>query len=297
MGFDVAPQVLGIAAALASAAAWPLGAIIFKKVGESVSSLGLNLAKGLLSVVLLTLVILATGFQGMGMYPVLLLGTSGLLGIALGDTFFFEALQDLGAHLLVLFLMLGQVLTILLAVVFLGENPTQATWFGIVLTISGVALALFRKVSGDDNRTTRRGILFGLAAVACMSVAMIITKKGLASVSAIQATFIRMLWGTLGVLALGIVTGRSKVWIAPFKNPRLLAGLFGAVCVATFGGFWLSHVALKNTDVVVANALMSTEPLFALPLAAIFLKERVTWNAVAGAVISVCGVVLICSGY
>jgi drug/metabolite transporter (DMT)-like permease len=42
----------------------------------------------------------------------------------------------------------------------------------------------------------------------------------------------------------------------------------------------------------VATTLNSTSPLFVLPLAALWMKERITVNAVVGAVIAVSGVAL-----
>ena len=67
-----------------------------------------------------------------------------------------------------------------------------------------------------------------------------------------------------------------------------------SVCVVTFGGFWLSIVAYKYAQLSVASTLTSTEPVFALALAAIFLKERVTPRAVGGTFATVTGVAFLC---
>jgi drug/metabolite transporter (DMT)-like permease len=223
-----------------------------------------------------------------------LLILSGLLGIALGDTFFFEALQDLGPHVLVLLLMLGQVVTVILAVLFLGETPTPIVWTGIMLVVVGIGIVLYPKLSDQQHKSRWRGIVFGLLSVLCMSVSLIIAKLGLASVSAIQATFIRMLSGTVGMLFFGIATRSLRYWVLPFRDLKLVSNFCIAVCVITFGGFWLSLVAIKYVDVSIANTLNSTEPLFILPLAAIFLKEKITLQAIIGTIIAVLGVVFLC---
>lgn len=228
--------------------------------------------------------------------PLWLLVWSGLLGIALGDTFFFEALQGLGPHAVVLLLMLGQVLTVVLAVVFLGETPTPTTWFGIVLVVSGVGIVLYAKFWGEQGTSRGRGIMFGLLSVLCMSVSTIIAKQGLGSVSAIQATFIRMLSGTAGMLLLGVGAGQVKGWMEPFADSKLAGHFIVAVCVVTFGGFWLSLVAIKYVEVSIANTLISTEPLFILPLAAIFLKEKITLPALVGTMSTIPGIFLLCTG-
>ncbi len=290
------PELLGISAALGSAASWALGSILFKKLGESISSLAMTLAKGGLSIVLLAAALGLVGFESIGYEPLFLLVVSGLLGIAVGDTCFFEALQDLGPHAVVLLMMLGQVLTVVFAVIFLGETPAPIIWFGIALVMSGIGIVLYASISGVRKGSGRRGLAFGLMSAVSMSVSIIIAKKALDSVSALQATFIRMAAGTLGVFVFGMATGRVGKWMLPFKDTKLLQLFVVSVCVITFGGFWLSIVAIKYTDVSIANTLNSTEPLFILPLAVIFLKEKITVRAIAGTVVAILGILLIYIG-
>ncbi len=281
-------------AALGSAASWAVGSILFKQLGEQISPLAMTLAKGGVSVVLLGATLIFTGYNGIQQQALLLLIFSGLLGISLGDSFFFEALQDLGPHALVLLLMVGEVLTVILAVVFLGETPTLLAWLGIFLVVLGIAVVLSAKLSGEKQASGWKGIAFGLLSVLCMSVSMIVAKKGLESVSAIQATFIRMLSGTTGMLLFGTFTQRLGRWMIPFRDPKLIYFFLLSVSIVTFGGFWLSLVAIKYVDVAIANTLSSTEPLFILPLAAIFLKEKIVFRSVLGTVMTLIGIVFLC---
>ncbi|GAB4527497.1 MAG: DMT family transporter [Pleurocapsa sp.] len=287
-------EAVGMLAALGSAASWALGSILFKRLGEKISPLAMTLAKGVISVVLLGFTVILTGYNNLPQESLLLLIASGLLGIALGDTFFFAALQDLGPHLLIVLLMSGQVLTIIFALVFLGETPALLTWWGIGLVISGIALVMWTQLAGEKQASRWRGIAFGLLAVLCLSVSIIMAKKGLESISAIQATFIRMLAGTTGMMFFGLGTGQIRRWMKPFKDFQLIKLFLVSVGVITFGGFWLSLVAIKYVDVSVANTLNSTEPLFVLPLAAIFLKEKIKFNALIGTAIATLGIVFIC---
>lgn len=287
-------RAIGLVAALGSAASWAIGSILFKRLGEKISPLAMTLAKGIVSVILLALVLVLFGYGQIQIKPLLLLVVSGLLGIALGDTFFFEALQDLGAHTLVLFGLLGQVLTVVLAVLFLHEQPTQIAWLGIALVIWGLGIVLYDKLSDTEQNTGIKGITFGLLSVICMSGSIIIAKEGLESVSTLEATFIRMVAGTTGMLFFGLSTRRLGRWVIPFQDLKL-GGLFlFSVLVVTFGGFWLSLVAIKYVDVSVANTLNQTEPLFVLPLAAIFLKEKITFQGIIGTMVATGGVILLC---
>lgn len=300
--------VLGISAALLSAASWALGAILFKQLGESLSSFAMTLVKGALSVLLLAVAIAVcellsrfgldvTGFEAIGFTPLMVLALSGILGIAVADTCFFEALRELGPHSLVLLQTVGLILTPLGAVVFLGESRTPIEWFGIGLIVAGVTFVLYVNLSSDEQGGAGwRGLLFGLLSVFCMSASFIIAKPALESVSAIEATLIRMAAGTLGLLLLGLVTGRLGAWVVPLKDAGLAGRFLVAVCVVTFGGFWLSLLAMKHLDVSMATPLISTEPLFVLPLAALMLKEKITWRALAGTVATIAGIALLCWG-
>jgi drug/metabolite transporter (DMT)-like permease len=286
--------VLGISAALGSSLSWAMGTVLLKTVGDGISSLAMTLAKGAISLVLITVVLAVSGLSPMGREALVLLSLSGLLGIAVSDTCFFEALKDLGPLPLVLVLLLGQVLTVVFAVLFLGERPSPAAWVGIGLVLCGLGIVLTADLSGGSRTGSMRGFAFGLASLLSMAVSTIIAKKALADVSAMQATFVRMAAGTLGIFILGGATGRLGAWMNPFADLRVATRFFLAVCVVTFGGFWLSLLAIKNLDVSLANTLIATEPVFVLPLAAIFLREKITGRAVAGTFVAVAGIVLIC---
>lgn len=288
-------KAIGMAAALGSAASWAVGAILFQRLGERISPLALTWLKGTLSTILLAFVLILTRYEAIDNHSLLLLILSGLLGIAFGDTFFFAALRDLGAHALVVLSTLGEVLTIGLAVIFLGERHNLTAWLGIACVVCGIAIVLQSKLTEEKTTSSWRGIAFGLLSVLCMSVSIIIAKEGLATVSAIEATFIRMVSGTLGMFAFGMVTKQLRGWILPLQDVKLVGQLLLSVVFITFGGFWLSLVAIKYVDVSIANTLNTTDPVFVLLLTAIFLKEKITWRAVIGTALTMTGIIVLCS--
>lgn len=140
--------VVGVMAALGSAASWALGSVLFRRLGDHLPPVALTFAKGITSVVLLGIAIAIIGFESIGLDAWLLLILSGLLGIALGDTLFFLALNNLGAHAVVILFTLGQVLTLILAVLWLGERPQPLDWAGINLILGGVAIVMWTRISG-----------------------------------------------------------------------------------------------------------------------------------------------------
>jgi drug/metabolite transporter (DMT)-like permease len=291
----VTMPAVGIAAALGSAFSWALGAILFKRIGEHMSPLAMTLAKAAVSVVFLGIAMAFLGITPITPRNLGLLIASGLVGIAVGDTLFFAALQHLGPQTLVVLMMVGQVLTALLALVFLGERPSAKAWTGIACVIAGVAIVLWANLSGERQRSRARGIMLGLLSVVCMSVSYIMAKPALESVSAMQETFVRMAAGAAGIAMFGLATGEFGTWFKESRNARLAGRFFIAVCVVTFGGFWLSLLAIKHVAVAVANTLNSMEPVFVLPLAAIFLKEKITLPQIVGTLTALVGVVVLCN--
>jgi drug/metabolite transporter (DMT)-like permease len=289
--------LIGIIAALASAASWALGAILFKKIGENVSPFGMTLTKGIFGVILLGLALLIQGIEIIPLNATCMLFISGIIGITIGDTLFFASLQYLGAKVQIIFFMLGQIITAILGLLILKEMPFLMQWIGIFITLLGVLVVLWDKIfSNSNSKTAIKGIVLGLLAMFCFSVSLIIAKKAMISISTLSAVFIRMTAGTLGMLIYGLFVNKVRSWLNPFQNRNMLLFFFGSVCIVTFGGFWLSLVSLKHLDVAVASALGTVEPLFVLPLAFFILKEKITKVELIGAALTIAGVIFIIKG-
>ena len=287
-------RVLGAFAALGSAASWALGSVLFKQLGETLQPVVLTATKGIAGAAMLALVLRSLAFQPVPSGAVVLLVLSGLLGIAAGDTLFFMALNRLGAQAVVLLLTLGQVLTVLLAVAWLGERPEPAAWAGIALVTGGVTAVMWSRLRGEGGRSELPGVLLGLAAVVCMAVSTVIAKQAMdAGSNSAQATLVRMVAGTAGAMLLGAAMGQRMSSLQPLLSPRFAGFFLLSVGVVTFGGFWLSLVAINYAGVAVANTLGSLEPVLVLPFAAVLLQERITPPVLAGSLAATTGVVLL----
>lgn len=226
----------------------------------------------------------------------LTLGLSGLLGIAVGDTLFFAAMPLLRAQTLVLLGFFGQALTVLLAVLLLGEDLRAVQLFGVAATLVGLSIVtLDESDEAESSSSTRRGLLLGLLASLCAAGSALLAKHGLEEASATQGTFIRLLWGGLGLFLVGLVTGRLRAWLGPLTDRPTLVRCCTASLFAAFGGFYLFHLSLTKIDLVVAAPLSAAEPLFTLPLALLFLGEKSGPRGLLGTAIAAAGMVALCS--
>lgn len=282
---------MGSFAALASAFLWALAAILFRRIGDSVSPMGINMAKGLVSIVCMGFLLIPSGFAEIDNESLVTLAISGLVGICFGDTLYFLTLVRLGARKTLLMGSLIPVTTALIAVAFLDEQISLAAWTGILITISGVTYVLWQRTSGsEDVESKRSGLFYGLLFVSTNAFGIIAAKAGVSGIPALEATFIRQAFAIAGLTFWGLMVRDLMGWVKPFRNPQLLKILLMAAVIGAFLGTWLSIVALKYTYTAVAATLNSTSPLFILPLALIMLKERIAIREMLGAVVAVSGI-------
>jgi drug/metabolite transporter (DMT)-like permease len=283
-------HLIAILAALGSAASWAVGTLLFKGIGEEFSPMAMTFIKSLLGILLLAAVLCLIGWAPVRSFPLGWLALSGLLGISLGDSFFFAALRRLPAHQLVILMLLAPVVTLLMALCLLGERPAVISWTGIGLVLAGVSLTFKDKVEVDrESRDRGLGMLFGILSILSMAGSVIIAKIGLQDVSAFEGTFYRLFFGFAGMLVVGLARKELGSWLVPLRQAGLRWRFLVAVIVVTFGGFWPSLYAIKRLDVSIANTLLATEPVFALPLAVFWLREHPTGAAVIGALVALCG--------
>ncbi len=279
--------------ALGAGACWAGASILFSKL-QGVPPLAMNFAKGLVGLACLGLALLFTGLPNASLHAWLLLGASGLVGISLGDTAFFHTLKRLGPRRTLLMTTLIPVLVALLSFLLLGERLSALGWLGAALCVFGVSWTMWERLPADADRGSwRAGIGWGMVTVASCAAAVILSKLGVERTQPLQATFIRLLCGTAGLLILGLGMRSLGAWLKPLRAPRAAATLAAAAFVGTFLGIWLSLASLAYTTATISTVLGATDPVFVLPLAAFFLGEKVSLRAVLGAFTALGGVGLL----
>ena len=298
-------HLTGSVAALASALLWAIAALMFARIGRQVTARALNFGKGIIALACLTVLIVPTAFAGLTTQSFIFLSLSGLLGIALGDTLYFLTLQRLGARLTLLVGTLIPVVTAISAVVIFKEKITFFAAFGLILTVSGVTYVLWDKSkripqtaidesrSGNKKHYLLSSVLIASIFVLSESVGILLTKAGVQNMDSLEATFIRQAWGVAGLFFWGLAVNNVFGDFKPLRQNKNLAYQFLITSfIGAFLGTWLSIYALKMTYASVAVALNSTSPLFVIPIAVLFFKEKVRLQAVVGACVAVLGIMI-----
>jgi drug/metabolite transporter (DMT)-like permease len=286
-------NLTGEIAALAAAALWAISSAIYSLLGQKIPPLLLNFLKGVVAIALIALTIPLSGqWQTINhQNSVFILLTSGAIGIGIGDTAYFAALNYLGPRKTLLLETLSPPLGAILAAIFLGESLKISAYIGIILTILGVAWVISEKTLESINQSHLwQGIGWALMAAISQAVGAVLSRYALleSGMSSLQSTLLRLLAGT-GIVLILMFFRRQESLPTINWSLRLIAIIIVTAFGSTFLGIWLQQTALKFSPVGIAQTLTATSPLFVLPIAAM-MGDRINLRAIFGVIIALLGI-------
>lgn len=301
----------GEAKALIAVCIWAVTAIILAGLTRRVGTLPLNATRALCGALFLLLAIPLSGAAGemadMSAKTAISMVGSGICAFAVGDTFYFLALRNLQASVAVPIAESAYpMFTFVLAWLWLQESFSQGLLLGSALVIIGIALLTGRRgapatseVSGavvveeeDAFSAAPRHRRIGLVAVFCApffwAISTVWLKAGSANLGAEAASVMRIV-----PVAIILLTATYRAPAALRPGRFRLVDFLGAAIVGVFGmgvASLLYVSAIQDVGASRTAILTATVPLFTLPLALIFLKERVTAKVVLGTLVCVAGI-------
>lgn len=296
---------LGILAGVGSAAIWAVASTLMASVSTRVDPVSVSAVRivwGALAILVAApFVAIAGGFEAITVGVALAVVGSALLAMGIGDTLYIASLNALGlTRGFTISLGLFVFLTYVFGILLLDEEITVTAALGSLLVVVGVyVVALRGRRAGAPETVTvatrgavRRGLaLVGVTAL-IWSLGTVWLGNAVEGQNAVAVTALRL--PAVG-LVLGFVAAamprssvRQRTISRRDHGALFLAGLFG-----TGIGTLLFIYAVQEAGVGRAAVATAISPLFAVPLGAIFLKERLTPWLVAGVAIAVAGLVLI----
>lgn len=282
---------IGELASLLTAVSWMLSAIFFEKAGRRVGSLSVNIIRLFMGILFLGTTTLFT--RGMffpldaTLYNWVWLGISGFIGFFLGDLFLFKSYTVIGSRTSQLVMSLAPMITAAIGWFFLDEILSAKSIFGIVVSVSGIMIAVAGK--GLKLNVPMRGFLYALGGATGQALGLILSKKGMGDYDAVAATQIRAIFGLLSFILLITFLNR---WRRVYRTTRDATSMKSITVGAVFGpfvGVALSLYAVQHTETGIASTLMALVPIFIILPTAIMFKEKITARQVIGAVISIAG--------
>lgn len=284
---------------LAAAATWAVGVVIYRRLGERLAPMQLNLLKNLL---VLGMIVPVAAFLDAGGLAALdhrdwaLVLLSGLLGIGLADTLYFRALNELGAARTGIIGNLYSPFVIALSFLFLGERLDARQVAGFALVAGGVLVISTGAAVPGGGRVPLRAVLAGVASIALMAISVVMVKRVLEAHSLWWVSGLRVAAGAAGLALILAWTGQ---WQA-IRRPGLGGQGWRLLVFAAFVGQFLSMVfwlaGYKYTSASVAAILNETASAFIVLFAWLLLGEHVTRRKLAGLVLTLAGVALMLLG-
>ena len=281
----LSPSALGDLLSLLAAFLWAAAVVCYKLGGEGMPAWHQNLLKSSLGALLFTgtLWVLGEPFapQGLGGWEWGVVALSGLVGMSLADTAYFQALKLLGATLTSLVGSLYSPLMIFFSVLFLGDELRLSLVAGSLLVAAGIVLGTWDpgKVEEEEAGKSRREILSGVGLGVMFIVlvvgSIIMIGPVLKSRSPLWVAWVRITAGALGILA--IPWGREGGTVAQAFRPSRHAGwmVLGSI-LGTWLGYYVWLKGLQLIPMSRASVLNELSLIFVFLLAALFAGERLT---------------------
>jgi drug/metabolite transporter (DMT)-like permease len=292
--------VSGEAGALLAAALWSVSVTILTVQTRRIGAISVNAVRSLAAALFVLLLIPFAGglsdLRGISASAAVAVVGSGVLAMGLGDSLYFASLPLLGVSRAVpISNGLYPLLALLIAAVWLDEEVTGLILLGTGLVIVGVSLLVGERapaVDGDGDSSPagrwRRGLFLLILACVAWAVSTAWLKAGMGDLDVMAVGIIRIVINALILLpVVGLVRGRREIAGNGMRNTAALAaaGVLGIGIGSLFYVFAVQEAGAGRTAV-----LTSTQPLFALPLAVLFLREKITPKVVLGTALCILGI-------
>ena len=221
---------------------------------------------------------------------------SGIIGIFLGDTLLFIALQKIGPRRNNILFSLAAPFTVILNIIFLNEIMSTINLIGCIIVFFGVVVAIAYGNSKDKNHRWEIvegniyfGVSLGIGAALCQAIGLIMMKPILTMgadpiASAALRTAISFVFLAF-TFFLNYKIFNTKTNLS-FKivGQSILSGFLGMAL-----GMSLLLIALKYADAGIVATLSSTSPIMILFLIWLLTKKIPTIGAWIGTVLAIIG--------
>ncbi len=289
--------------ALGAAACWAVGSILSVSPSRYLGAFAFTRWRMLMVALMLwTVTLVAGSWRSLPPDSGGLMAASGLIGIFVGDTALFAAMNRLGPRRSGVLFATHAVFSAWLGFWLLGERMNaQAAWGG-VLTMAGVMIAILLGRNKEDEHAWEAdrghvgaGVALGLLAALCQALGSLIVKPAMgADVDPVAASAVRVSVACCAhfvLLLAGFPSARAQQ--APTLRVLAQTALNGFIAMGV--GMTLILLALKKGDVGMVAILSSVSPVLVLPLLWLRLGRAPAIGAWLGASLTVVGTVLILS--
>lgn len=289
-------------AALGAALCWTLAALLAGDLSRQLGGVTFNRLRNVgVFIVLLIFVSLAGLWNTVQSNQLFIILISGLIGIAIGDSFLFSSMKRLGPRRAQILYACNAPISVVLGIIFLDEILNFRGALGISMVFAGVVAAILWGRPQTRGRTLHVwestegklivGIGFGLIAALGQSVGAIIIKPVLDSgANPMAVSTIRVGVSAAFLSAMFHLRNIETIQVISLRQ-RLLSALNGVLAIGI--GMSLLLYAFSIGDVGMASILSSTQAVMMLPVIWWKTGQRPAAGAWVGAILVVAGMAII----
>ncbi len=289
-----------------TALCWAVGIFPFTMSTRYFQATHINLMRLLLALVLLCPFIIFKediSFTHLFLFPGgqnwLWLGLSGLVGLALGDYFSFSAFKAIGARNSSIFSTLAPGTAIIFGYLMLGEQINLIGIIGILITISGIIFISIQKKESNAQMSII-GIGHAIGAALCQGAGLVLAKKAYENnpiaIAPFHAAWLRIMASVFVLFIFALFSKQIKPMarnLVKQENKKGLIYLSLGTLSGTVLGLTFAMQTISTIDSAVAQTIFSLVPVFAIPLAYVFHKEKINLATITGAAIAISGVIIL----
>lgn len=220
---------------------------------------------------------------------------AGLLGSSVNLGLLFWGLDNTTAISASVIAATSPIFVVLAGAFFLREKVKSTEAAGLVIAFIGSLVITISPSITTDGETVFGNFLIILGNVSWVGY-VVITKKVLQNnISPLFLTTSSFFLGFLSLLPFSIAQYRSLAGLTSFIADRPMSAHLGVIYMALISGalaYWLYQEGQRRIEASEATIFSYLHPIFAVPLALLWLGEKVTTPFLVGAIIVTTGVVI-----
>lgn len=279
---------------ISCAGVWAFAIVLFRRSGETLPAFELNLFKNALATPLMVATAWVAeaavwpAFTGSQWAIVL---ASGVIGIAIADTWYLRALNLMGAARTGVTASLYSPFVVLLSVLLLGETLRAWQLAGFALVLAGILLVTWRSRRAEvPSRELRLGVFYGAGAVLMMATGIVMVKPVLEGEHFFASAALRLAAGTAAMLLFVTATGDWRRVVARYRQPQPWPTIVLASFLASYLSMLLWLAGYRLAPASIASVLNETAAAFIVLFAWWMLGESLSPRRLAGVGLTFCGV-------
>jgi drug/metabolite transporter (DMT)-like permease len=287
--------------AMGAATCWAIGSVISVTPSRHLGAIAFTRWRMAMVAVMLWAVVAFNGTRAtFDAHAWGVMAVSGLIGIFVGDTALFAAINRLGPRRAGVLFTTHAAFSAVLGFALLNERMSLQALLGAVMTSTGVMLAMALGRHKDETHAWEldqghvgAGVSLALVAALCQALGSLIAQPVMAQqVDPIMASAVRV---TVASLAHGVLlaSGLKAARATSPPNVRVLAQTAVNGFIAMGVGMTLVLLALQKGEVGMVAILSSVSPILVLPVLWLQFKRPPAAGAWVGAGLTVSGTALI----